>query len=254
MKTFFASLSLVLLAAAPAAAQSPDARTLLEKAQKSGTPKTMQSSMSMELKDRGGRTQNRALEIRKIGDEKQLVWFVTPADLKGTAFLRLGDAKNRKMWLYLPAFKRVERISGSKENESFLGSDFTYADMAERDLDLFNHKLLGSESLDGKKVHKIESTLKDEDDDAPYGKIISYVSEAEGRLLREDLYDLSGDLVKRRTQENFTKTGDYLIPSAIVMKDLLNDHSTRIEMKSIKVDEPLADNIFSTSHMQRIRP
>jgi hypothetical protein len=257
MKSLLASLSLSLLAVAPVAAVSadavPDARALVEKAQKGGTPKTLQSSMIMELKDKGGRTQSRALEIRKIEDEKQLVWFVTPADLRGTAFLRLGGASDRKMWLYLPAFKRVERISGSKENESFLGSDFTYADMADRDLNQFNHKYVGTEELKGVKLHKVDSTLKEKDDDAPYTRVVSYIS-PEGRLLREDLYDFSGDLVKRKTHENFTKVEGYDIPSAVVMVDLLRDHQTRIEMKNIKVDESISESIFSTQHMQRMRP
>jgi hypothetical protein len=253
MKAFLSSLAVALLAAAPVSADS-DPRVLLEKAHKEGTPKTLQSTMAMSLRDSRGRSQDRTLEIRKIEDEKQLVWFVTPADLRGTAFLRLGSSSDRRMWLYLPAFKRTERISGSKENESFLGSDFTYADMAERDLDLYHHKYLGQAELNGEKVHRIESTIKDEDGDELYSKILSFVSVDGNRLLQEDLYDMAGKLFKRKTQEQFEQVQNYRMPKVVTMTDLARNHSTRIEMRNVKVDEPLADNMFSTQYMQRIRP
>ena len=247
------SLLFLALVQGQALADEPDPRELLEKSQSEGTPETLQSTMSMELKDAGGRTQSRELEIRQVGDDKQLTWFVSPVDLRGTAFLRLGDAANSRMWLYLPAFRRVERISGSQENESFLGSDFTYADMADHDLDLYSHRYVEKSDLDGVEVHKVESTLKEEDD-TKYSKFVSYIEVSTGNLLREDLYDEFGDLTKRKTHESFRDVGDYRIPSVIVMTDLHRDHRTRLEMKEVKVDESIPDNIFTTQHMQRIRP
>lgn len=248
------ALTLIALFALSGTAEAADPKEILHKAQTAGAPKTMQSTMVMELKDSGGRAKTRALKLQKSGDDKQIVWFVQPADLAGTAFLRLGDAKDRKMWLYLPAFKKLERISGSKENESFLGSDFTYADMADRDLDDFDHKLLGDDKLDGKSVVKIESTLKGDDEDAPYAKVVSYIEKDSNRLLREDLYDINKELVKRKTHENFKKIGSYVIPSMIVMKDLTNDHITSIETKGVEVDKKIADSVFTTEAMKRLRP
>lgn len=248
------TLTLIALFAFTGGAWADDAKAILRKAQTAGAPKSMQSTMVMELKDAGGRAKTRSLKLQKSGDDKQVVWFVQPADLAGTAFLRLGDAKDKKMWLYLPAFKKLERISGSKENESFLGSDFTYADMADRDLDKFDHKTAGEEKLDGKTVIKIESTLKGDDEAAPYGKIVSFVEKDSGRLLREDLFDTSGDLVKRKTHENFKKVGAYVIPSLIVMKDLTNDHVTSIETKGVEVDKKIPDEVFTTEAVKRIRP
>lgn len=236
----------------PAAAESPDPRALLETAQNSGTPKTMQSTMTMTLVDRGGRSSSRELELRKVGNGKQLVWFTKPVDVRGTAFLRLGEGSAKQMWLYLPGFKKLDRISGARENESFLGSDFTYADMNDRDLAAFNHKLLGEESVDGTAVWKIESKAKDPD--AQYGVVVSYIVKDTGRLLQEDLYDGLGDLVKRKQHSRFEKIGTYNVPLVVKMTDLVSEHSTTLESRNLKVDESIDDGIFTTQHLQRIRP
>jgi outer membrane lipoprotein-sorting protein len=244
--------AIVALAPAVAAAESPDPRVLLETAQNSGTPKTMQSTMTMTLVDRGGRSSARELELRKVGNGKQLVWFTKPTDVRGTAFLRLGEGSAKQMWLYLPGFKKLDRISGARENESFLGSDFTYADMNDRDLDAFDHKLLGEDTVDGMAVWKIESTAKDPD--AEYGKVVSYIVKETGRLLQEDLYDSLGDLVKRKQHSRFEKIGTYNIPAVVKMTDLIGEHSTTLESRNLKVDESIDDGIFTTQHLKRIRP
>lgn len=252
LRTSLAAFALTLAIPMAAAAEAPDPRQLLETAQNSGTPKTMQSTMTMTLVDRGGRSSARELELRKVGNGKQLVWFSKPTDVRGTAFLRLGEGNDKQMWLYLPGFKKLDRISGARENESFLGSDFTYADMNERDLDAFAHKLLGEETVDGLAAWKIESTAKDPD--AEYGKIVSFIVKETGRLLQEDLYDSLGDLVKRKQHSRFEKIGAYNIPQIVKMTDLISEHSTTLETRNLKVDETISDSIFTTEHLKRIRP
>lgn len=252
LRSSLAAFALTLAIPTAAAAEAPDPRQLLETAQNSGTPKSIQSTMTMTMIDRGGRSSTRELELRKVGNGKQLVWFSKPTDVRGTAFLRLGEGKDKQMWLYLPGFKKLDRISGARENESFLGSDFTYADMNERNLDAFTHKLLGEETVDGLATWKIESTAKDPD--AEYGKIISYIVKETGRLLQEDLYDSLGDLVKRKQHSRFEKIGAYNIPQIVKMTDLVSEHSTTLETRNLKVDEAISESIFTTEHLKRIRP
>ena len=74
-------------------------------------------------------------EGREGLSSKTFVYFDSPPDVKDTTFLNWSqeDAEaDDDQWIYLPALRKVRRIaSGDKEN-SFMGSDIIYDDMADR--------------------------------------------------------------------------------------------------------------------------
>lgn len=240
--------------AAAGADQTPDAKALLERAQNLGRPKSMSATLQMVLIDSSDRRQERTLELRKLGNDKQVVWFTAPTVLRGTAFLRLGNGGDKKMWLWLPGMKKLERIAGAKEHKPFLGSDFTYGDMGERDLESASHRYEGRNTLDGRAVHVVRSTPKTIDDDAAYGDIVTYIDEANGLELGEDLYDPVGDLFKRKRNYDFVDRGGYLLPQRIVMEDLIAEHRTELSFTEIAVDTAVDEAIFDANAIQRIRP
>jgi len=65
-------------------------------------------------------------------DSKLVMFFKGPADVKDSGFLSWNDdneSKDDDQWLYLPALKKVRRISAGDKKDSFMGTDFTYDDM-----------------------------------------------------------------------------------------------------------------------------
>ena len=77
------------------------------------------------------------LEVSDDGD-KSLFVFDEPRDVQGTAFLihaHREDADDQ--WLYLPALKRVKRISSANRSGSFMGSEFAYEDMTAQEVEKF---------------------------------------------------------------------------------------------------------------------
>jgi hypothetical protein len=93
-------------------------------------------------------------------NKKSVMVFKEPADVKGTAFLSWdydGPKKEDDKWLYLPALKKVRRISGTSKSEYFMGTDFAYDDMGDRHIDEDKHALLEEQGMDGQKCWKIES-------------------------------------------------------------------------------------------------
>ena len=112
------------------------------------------SVMKMTLINKRGRKRIREVEnySKDYGkDKKSVMVFKQPADVKGTAFLSWDyddPAKDDDKWLYMPAMKKVRRISGSSTNEYFMGTDFTYDDMGDRNVDEDIHTLLGNEVVD----------------------------------------------------------------------------------------------------------
>ncbi|MEW6228260.1 MAG: outer membrane lipoprotein-sorting protein, partial [Bacillota bacterium] len=92
------------------------------------------------------------------GTEKALFRFLQPSDVKGTAFLSISrPGSPDENWLYLPALGKPRRIASEESGGSFMGSDFTYADIGSMRIDDFHHTLLRSETLENEEVYVVES-------------------------------------------------------------------------------------------------
>ena len=82
--------------------------------------KSLSTKLKMTLKNRNGQTSERLLEnkiLEQVEDgDFSLIIFNTPKDVKGTATLtythKIGPDDQ---WLFLPALKRVKRISSSNK-------------------------------------------------------------------------------------------------------------------------------------------
>ena len=107
----------------------------------------MRADLEMKIEDpRGGTTSRkmhlRALEVRGEGTGHTLLTFDSPADVRGTSLLSRGGGDGQQL-LYLPATKRVRRISGTKQTGAFMGSDFSYEDIRGLDPKDFSFHTLG---------------------------------------------------------------------------------------------------------------
>ena len=96
------------------------------------------------------------LEVQGDGD-KSLLIFDSPKDVKGTAFLSYTHSLTPDdQWLYLPALKRVKRISSSNKSGPFVGSEFAYEDLASQEVEKYKYKWLRDEVVDGNEAFVIE--------------------------------------------------------------------------------------------------
>ena len=124
---------------------------------------------TMVMIDRRERQRLRDLKIfsKDFGaDTKVLSLFESPADIRGTAYLNMDwndPTRDDDSWLYLPALQRVKRIASSDTSDSFLGSDFTYADINGFELDWYDYRFVNeSEIVDGEETWVIEAVAKPE--------------------------------------------------------------------------------------------
>ena len=119
--------------------------------------------LQMVLRNAAGQESTRTLEIATLekpneeeGD-KSLVLFDTPRDIEGTALLshaKILDPDNQ--WLYLPALKRVKRISSSNKSGPFVGSEFAFQDFTSLALIKYEYAYLGTADINGKPHDKVE--------------------------------------------------------------------------------------------------
>ncbi len=112
------------------------------------------ADMLMTLRNKHGQESTRqirarTLEVKDDGD-KSLSIFDTPRDVKGTAFLTFSHKRgDDDQWLYLPALKRVKRISSRNKSGSFMGSEFAYEDIASQEIEKYSYKYLRDETMKG---------------------------------------------------------------------------------------------------------
>lgn len=186
-----------------------------------------------------------------LSDIKTMMWFLNPADVKGSCFLKFeNDDKDDDMWIYLPALGKVRRIASSATNGSFMGSDFTYEDMGDRNLKDFTYKLLKEEATEGKQCWVIESTPK-QGVTTDYSKIISWIWKDEYISVKEESYNKKGVLKKNKTVE-LTKVKTYWLPKKITMDDLSVTHKTELVFDKLEVDTGLDPKIFDQNNMTKI--
>jgi hypothetical protein len=96
------------------------------------TPEDMSNKTNMILTNSKGKSRTNTMASKSMdGNKKQIIWFLEPKDDKGVAFLKIEhDDKDDEMRMWLPAFKKVRRISAKKKGDSFMGSDLSYEDMS----------------------------------------------------------------------------------------------------------------------------
>lgn len=187
-------------------------------------------------------------------DTKSLMCFLNPADVKNTIFLQHDYDDPRKeddKWLYLPALKKARRIAGSSKNDYFMGTDFTYDDMGDRNIDEDEHRLLKDETIAGYSCWVKEA--KPKDNNYMYSKVISWIRKDICIPIKIDFYDRHGELLKSMTLSDIRNTGVFWKAFKLEMENFQQKHKTIIEYQNIKYNSNLENSLFEVSSIERGR-
>jgi len=214
-------------------------------------PVDMTSQMTMNMINKKGKVRTRLLKTYRMGDDKQIMWFLKPSDVKGSSFLRLSyDDRDDDMWIYLPAFSKVRRIASHAKKGSFMGTDFTFEDMGDRKLKDFNYKIIKEEELNGKPCWVVES-IPDEDVTTDYSKIVSWIWKEEYIDLKEEYFDKKNKLKKLKNVD-IISVDKYWVPKSVTMENLKTKHKTEMLFDELEVDTGLDEKVFKSNYMTRI--
>jgi outer membrane lipoprotein-sorting protein len=184
--------------------------------------------------------------------EKKIMFFLSPADVKNTSFMTWSydDAlKSDDQWIYLPALKKVKRISSDSKGDYFMGSDFTYDDLGDRHPADDNHTIIAVELIDGKETIVIESVPKDED--YMYARTVTWVVKDSWIGLKKEFYDEDDDLLKILTVEQEKSFGDVIILTKVKMNNVQKNQFTIMAFSDVQIDKGISDNKFTERIMKR---
>ena len=217
------------------------------------------ASLKMILENRRGRTSERKMRIftLEVPDEndgdKSLVVFDYPRDIKGTALLSYSHIlKPDDQWLYLPALKRVKRISSNNKSGPFMGSEFAYEDISSQELKKFQYKWLRDEPCGKLQCFVLEQRPLYEN--SGYTRQIAWYDKSEYRVQRIDYYDRKDTLLKTLRFDKYKKyLGKYWRPHEMYMVNHQTGKKTRLIYENYKFRTGLKDSDFTVSRLKRIR-
>ena len=256
----------VSLASAPANGTSPapglSAHDIMEKNFFVSRIKSWKSEATMVLINDKGQTRERksttfsALQPNGI-DSKLLVRFTKPADIQGTAFLQVEHIDgDDDQWIYLPALGKSRRLVANNKKDSFVGSDFSYGDLSLPQVDLFEHHLLGTQSVEGQDCYLIESIPKNDTtkSDLGYSRKITWLRQDNFLETKVEYYDLSNRLLKTQLVSNHKLLEPATQRWVALHREMTNEqtgHRTVFNFDSVESGIPIADDLFTTRYLER---
>ncbi|NOR69484.1 MAG: outer membrane lipoprotein-sorting protein [Methylomarinum sp.] len=215
------------------------------------------SDMKMILRNRRGDESVRILNMKTLeveGDgDKSLSVFSKPRDIKGTAFLSFTHALDAdEQWIYLPALKRVKRISSSNKSGPYLGSEFAFEDLTSFEVAKYKYKYLREEVLNGLDTFVIESYPQYEY--SGYTRHIVWVDKERYITLKTDYYDRKNSLLKTLENKNYKQyLGQYWRAGEMYMTNHQNGKSTVLLWENYTFRSGLSDRDFDRNTLKRSR-
>jgi hypothetical protein len=215
------------------------------------------ADMTMLLRNKQGQESIReikikSLEVQNDGD-KSLTIFNKPRDVKGTAFLSFSHpVKADEQWLFLPAVKRVKRITSRNKSGPFMGSEFAFEDLSSFEVEKYTYKFLAEEVFNGLKTFKVEQYPVDEN--SGYTRRIVWLDTQEYRVHKVDFYDRKNSLLKTLTFSDYKQyLAKHWRADTQKMLNHQNGKSTELTWSNYAFKAGLADSDFNRNSLKRAR-
>ncbi|OLQ88152.1 outer membrane lipoprotein-sorting protein [Vibrio panuliri] len=215
------------------------------------------SQMEMILTDAQGASSTRLMRLKSLevddDGDKGLTIFDQPRDVKGTAFLNHSHiAEPDDQWLYLPALKRVKRISSRNKSGPFMGSEFSYEDLSSFELEKYRFKLLKQEEFAQVNSYVLEQIPTDKY--SGYSKQITWLDAEHYRPLKVEFYDRRGALLKTLTFSEYHQyLNQYWRAHKMVMVNHLSGKRTELITSKLQFQTGLTTKDFQQNILKRIR-
>jgi len=206
--------------------------------------------MEMILIDKNGNRRERTIRAmgRDVGeDTHSIMFFLSPADVKDTGFLTYD---------YDEALKKTKRIASTDKSGSFMGSDFSYADMTDRKLDYYDYTLMKETDVDGVPVWQIESIPNNEEEikETGYTKSVVFVRKDNYVVIRAVNWVKKGKRLKYFDVKKLEQIDGIWVATEMHMttkKGKTTLHKTVILAHDVRFNQDLDDDMFTVRKLEK---
>ncbi|KOO16497.1 hypothetical protein AKJ18_04160 [Vibrio xuii] len=215
------------------------------------------ATMQMILKNAQGESSTREMRLKSFevanDGDKGLTIFDQPRDVKGTAFLNHSHSVEADdQWLYLPALKRVKRISSRNKSGPFMGSEFAYEDLSSFELEKYTFNHIGNQDLNGVTTYLLEQTPTDKK--SGYTKQLVWLDTEHYRPLQVEFYDRKGTLLKTLKFDDYKQYLDkYWRAHTMAMVNHQTGKSTLLTTSLLDFQTGLREKDFEKNVLKRVK-
>ena len=237
----------------PLVLPAQDARQIVEESQRRGRSNSQRYEGFLEVVAADGKTSSKSwqsVRLGSYGNSKAVIRFHAPAEVKGVALLIINHPDRASdQWMWTPAIGRDRRIALQDRSTRFFGTDFSFEDLEERDVDQFDFRLTGEEPIDGADCWRIESRPRQ-------GKTSQYTL---SRIwIRKDNYVaaqyenfVKDQLARRLRCTDIENIQGVWTARTLTMADLRRKSRTVLRMQKLEYNLPLKDEEFTLQALRR---
>ncbi len=243
--------ALVLLAAWPARAQ--DARQIMAESQRRSHAASEHYEGLLKVVDARGKVSDKSWQFDRIGshgNSKAVLRFTAPAEVKGVALLVVNHPDRASdQWMWTPAIGRDRRIALQDRSTRFFGTDFSFEDLEERDVNQYDYAALGDEAVDGAACWKIQSTPK-QSKSSQYTRSIVWIRKDHYAFAQIENY-VKSDLARRLKYTDIRNVQGIWTARVLEMTDLRRKSRTILTLDKLQYNIPMKDEDFTLQALRR---
>lgn len=240
-------------ALAGALAFAQDARQIVEEVQKRAQAKSQRYEGTLEVIDAKSRVSKKRWEYLRLGsfgNSKSVLRFIAPAEVKGVALLVHNHPdRSSDQWMWRPSIERDQRIALQDRSTRFFGTDFSYEDLEERDVNQFDVKLLGEDTLDGAACWKLEFRPK-EKKISQYTHSVLWVRKDRYVYVRVESFG-KGGLSRRINYGSLENVQGIWTARSIEVEDVAKKSRTVLRFDKLEYNVPLKEDEFTLQALRR---
>jgi hypothetical protein len=235
------------------AALAEDARQLVAESQARSRSKSQQYEGTLEVAGASNKISLKRWTYQRIGSygaSKSILRFTAPPEVKGVALLIVNHTDRASdQWMWTPAIERDRRIALQDRSTRFFGTDFSFEDLEERDVDQFDYKLVGDDTIDGAACWKIETKPK-ESKSSQY--TLSLISIRKDILVAVEIENYNKDkLIRRVHYTEIEKVDGIWTPRSIEVYDPGRQSRTILKLEKLQYNVPLKEDDFTLEALRR---
>ena len=207
----------------------------------------------LQVFDSKGKVSDKSWTLERLGSHgasKMVLRFTSPAEVKGVALLVVNHPDRASdQWMWTPAIERDRRIALQDRSTRFFGTDFSFEDLEERDVDQYDYALLGDDTLDGAAAWKIQSTPK-QAKSSQYTKSVVWIRKDNYACARIENY-AKDTLVRRLNYGDIQNVQGIWTAKRLEMADLRRNSRTVLTMDKLQYNVPMREDDFTLQALRR---
>jgi hypothetical protein len=233
--------------------QSADPRLIVEESQKRTQTQSQRYEGTLTVMDARSKVTEKRWQYDRIGSHgssKAVLRFTAPAEVKGVALLVVNHPeRSSDQWMWTPAINRERRIAIQDRSTRFFGTDFSFEDLEERDINQFEFSLIGEETVDGAACWKIESRPR-QSKVSQYTRSLMWIRKDNYAWARIENYN-KDQLVRRASYRQIRNVQGIWTAHEVEMHDLRRDSRTILKIDKLQYNLPMKDDAFSVQALRR---